>query len=80
MTIEAASNTCIERTAERARSVKASASEHGVQRPKTFGSGLGWREAHRRGLGTAQVLSESTPARRRPSGYGGQPPLFHFDD
>ena len=40
---------------ERAPSVKASASEDGVQRPKTFGAGLGWREARRRGLGTAIV-------------------------
>ena len=36
-------------------SVKASASEPGVQRPKTFGAGLGWHEAQRRGLGTAIV-------------------------
>jgi hypothetical protein len=36
-------------------SVKTSASESNVQRPKTFGAGLGWREAQRRGLGTAQV-------------------------
>jgi hypothetical protein len=43
------------RLAERARSVKASASEHGVQRPKTFGAGLGWHEAQRRGLGTTRV-------------------------
>jgi hypothetical protein len=43
-------------------SVMASASEPGVQRPKTFGAGLGWREAQRRGLGTAQVPKRKKPA------------------
>jgi hypothetical protein len=38
-------------------SVKASASEPGVERPKPFGAGLGWHEAQRRGLGTAIVFT-----------------------
>ena len=43
------------RSKERARSEKASASEHGVHEVLTSGAGLGRREARRQGLGTAQV-------------------------
>ena len=58
-------------------SVVASASEPGVQRPKTFGAGLGWREAQRRGLGTAIVPKRKNrlnrfQSSRVPDSAGGQ--------
>ena len=54
------------RLPERARSEKASASEHGVHEGLTFGAGLGWREAQRRGLGTAQVPNDRKAAEPLP--------------
>lgn len=51
--------------------MKASASEPGVQRPKTVGAGLGWREAQRRWLEMAIVLSgkkAAEPFPLQPSG------------
>ena len=49
-----------------ARSGKASASEHGVHEGLPFGAGLGWREAQRRGLGTAPVPNDRKTAEPLP--------------
>jgi hypothetical protein len=51
---------------ERARSVKASASGIGVHEGLPSGAGLGWREAQRRGLGTAQVPNDRKTAEPLP--------------
>jgi hypothetical protein len=46
--------------------VKASASGIGVHEDLSFGAGLGWHEAQRRGLGTAQVLNDRKAAEPLP--------------
>jgi hypothetical protein len=51
---------------ERARSVKASASGIGVHEGLPSGAGLGWREAQRRGLGTAPVPNDRKTAEPLP--------------
>ncbi|HXR08520.1 MAG TPA: hypothetical protein VN765_14390, partial [Candidatus Acidoferrum sp.] len=54
------------RAAERARSVKASASGIGVHEGLPSGAGLGRREARRRGLGTAAVPNDGKTAEPLP--------------